>query len=299
MAKGIDLRDAAQQTRISLQYLTALEQEDFTKLPGEVFVKGFLKNYSRFLSLDETEVMKKYADLKPREAAPSPTAASSPVTAPVSAEEEGRKGTPVEPFIWGAIIVILLLVFIFAYPPEKTSKETHRQAGAPAVFSQETASIAAPKPAKIYLDVVANEDTWILVRTDDSPQKKAILKKGERLTWSADDRFVLSYGRIAAIQLLMSGVTLTVNGTKETVVRDLIVNRSGIVNQPAPAKPAKPMKPKPKTQPAAPVQQAQPQAAQPQAGATASPAAQPSPAPSQPAQAEPAPTPAPPAKPAE
>ena len=65
LAMDIDLRDAAQQTRISIQYLRALENEDFSKLPGEVFVKGFLKNYGRFLKLDESEVMKKYAELKP------------------------------------------------------------------------------------------------------------------------------------------------------------------------------------------------------------------------------------------
>ena len=41
-ARGIDLRDAAQQTRIGVNYLKALEEQDFSRLPGEVFVKGFL-----------------------------------------------------------------------------------------------------------------------------------------------------------------------------------------------------------------------------------------------------------------
>ena len=34
-----DLRDAAQQTRISINYLKALEDEDFSKVPGEVSVR--------------------------------------------------------------------------------------------------------------------------------------------------------------------------------------------------------------------------------------------------------------------
>jgi len=63
-ARGIDLREAAQQTRISFTYLKALEAEDFTKLPGEVFVKGFLKNYGKFLRLDELEVMKRFEELR-------------------------------------------------------------------------------------------------------------------------------------------------------------------------------------------------------------------------------------------
>ena len=302
VARGIDLRDAAQQTRIGFQYLKALEQEDFTKLPGEVFVKGFLKNYSRFLSLDEVEVLKKYAELKPQPAAP-PSAAASAALSAAPGEGQNRKATPLEPFIWGAAIVILLFVFLMAYPPQRPSKNGGQQAGSheQALLSRETPSVPVSKPEKIFLEVVANEDTWILVRTDDSPQKKAVLKKGERLTWSADERFVLSYGRVGAVQLLLGGAELAVNGAKETVVRDLAVTRAGILNQPAPVKPARPMKPK--TQPSEPAQQPQPQPALPQTGsdavspAAAQPPAQPSPAPSQPAQAEPAPTA--PVKPAE
>ena len=105
LAKDIDLRDAAQQTRISIQYLRALENEDFSKLPGEVFVKGFLRNYGRFLNLEESEVMKKYAQLKPQLASSSTPAPDSD-DAVVPGERETSKETPIEPFVWGAIILI-------------------------------------------------------------------------------------------------------------------------------------------------------------------------------------------------
>ncbi len=278
VAKDIDLREAAQQTRISVQYLIALEQEDFTKLPGEVFVKGFLKNYSRYLKLDEAEVMKRYAELKPQQAS-SPAPSTTPTVKAAAPEESvPRKGTSWEPFIWGAGIAILLIVFLLTYFPARPAKSPHQPAGAsaPAVVSKETVSVPGLKPSKIYLEVVANEDTWLLVRTDDSPQKKAVLKKDDRLTWSADDRFVLSYGSAGALKLLLDGVELAVNGTKDTVVRDLIVTRTGIVNQPVPLKQAKPMKPK--SEPTTTIRQGKSPAAKPQAlRSAASPSAQPSP----------------------
>ncbi len=290
LAKSIDLRDAAQQTRISHQYLKALEEEDFSKLPGEVFVKGFLKNYSRFLNLDESEVMKRYAQLKPKpqaasSSAPAPSASTDRAIMP--AEREAQKGTPVEPFVWGAVILIVLFVFLFSSLPTRTSKNVPQKAvpAAPDVVSRETAT-AAPVivQEKLYLEVVAIEDTWLLVRTDDSPQKKAVLKKGESLTWSADQRFVLGYGRTGALKLSLNGVELTVNGPKEAVVRDLVITRNGIQNQPAPVKQAKPMPVKPKTQPAIdPPQQAQPQ--QPQV--EQKPAAPLAPPPPAPAKADP------------
>ncbi|HSB32914.1 MAG TPA: helix-turn-helix domain-containing protein, partial [Nitrospirota bacterium] len=87
-ARGIDLRDAAQQTRISLQYLRALEEENFEKLPGDVFVRGFLKNYARFLRLDETEVMKQYAEMVQK---PVPAGVANQVQEAAEKHEKPRR----------------------------------------------------------------------------------------------------------------------------------------------------------------------------------------------------------------
>jgi transcriptional regulator with XRE-family HTH domain len=259
LAKNIDLRDAAQQTRISIQYLRALENEDFSKLPGEVFVKGFLKSYGRFLNLDESEVMKKYTQIEPQLASLSASAPNAD-NAVAPRERATPKGTSIEPFVWGVVILILFFVFLFSSLPSKLSKNIQQPAGysVPAVFSRETASTQGVKQEKLYLQVFAIEDTWLLVRTDDSPQKKAVLKQWESLTWSADERFLLSYGRTGALILVLNGVELTVNGTKEAVVRDLAITRAGVLNQPAAVKQAtRPLKPK--SQPVAEPQQAKPQ----------------------------------------
>jgi cytoskeletal protein RodZ len=50
--RRIDLVAAEQDTKIRSKYLAALETEDFDVLPGPVFVRGFLRTYSRYLDLD-------------------------------------------------------------------------------------------------------------------------------------------------------------------------------------------------------------------------------------------------------
>lgn len=50
--RRIDLVAAEQDTKIRSKYLAALESEDFEVLPGPVFVRGFLRTYSRYLGLD-------------------------------------------------------------------------------------------------------------------------------------------------------------------------------------------------------------------------------------------------------
>lgn len=58
--RRIDLVAAEQDTKIRSKYLAALETEDFDILPGPVFVRGFLRTYSRYLGLDSQLFIDEY-----------------------------------------------------------------------------------------------------------------------------------------------------------------------------------------------------------------------------------------------
>jgi len=230
-ARGIDLREAAQQTRISFNYLKALEEEDFSRLPGEVFVKGFLKNYGKFLRLDEFEVMKRFGETRNLKSTPRPgTVVDKEPVAAVS-EQKTPKLAGIEPFLWGAGIVIALILFVFTALPKRHQRETQKAVTPMSTGQTDTAPLPLSQTDKLYLEVVALEDTWLLVRTDNSPQKKALLKKGEGLIWSADERFLLSYVSAKALKLVLNGQELIVNEPGNEVVRDLTIIASGIVNR--------------------------------------------------------------------
>ncbi len=262
-ARGLDLRDAAQQTRISINYLKAIEDENFSKLPGEVFVKGFLKNYARFLRLPEDEVVIRYKECtKPQQSAAPAAASASPKTdgqkqgpAEMGAGNADLKqpgGLSLEPFLWGGVILIGMVLFILvALPASRPVHERDRQVSTQltATDSSHTGTTGTAKTEKLYLGIIAQEDVWVLVRTDASPQKKAVLKKGESITWSADERFLLSYASVGSLKILLNGNELTVKGPKNAVVRDLIVTATGIAFQKVEAEqPPRPRKPKPLTQ---------------------------------------------------
>lgn len=59
-AKEFSLEQVEAQTRIRIKFLTALEEGDYEELPGEVYTRGFLRNYALFLDLDPTEALEKY-----------------------------------------------------------------------------------------------------------------------------------------------------------------------------------------------------------------------------------------------
>jgi len=57
LSKNVTFEDAERVTRIRREYLEALEQEEFGKLPAPVYARGFLRSYAGYLGLDPGELM--------------------------------------------------------------------------------------------------------------------------------------------------------------------------------------------------------------------------------------------------
>jgi cytoskeletal protein RodZ len=60
LGKGWSLDKASEQIKISKCYLQALENSQYDKIPGEIYVKNFLKVYSQKLGLTSKEILKQY-----------------------------------------------------------------------------------------------------------------------------------------------------------------------------------------------------------------------------------------------
>ena len=59
-ARGHTLPEAASATRILPKYLQALEDGDYDQLPGDVYARGFIRNYAQFLDLPADELILQY-----------------------------------------------------------------------------------------------------------------------------------------------------------------------------------------------------------------------------------------------
>src|SRR5690349_10184270 len=58
--RGVGLNEIAAATKIGTRSLRALEEEDFSKLPGGIFNKGFVHAYAKFLGLNEDQAVADY-----------------------------------------------------------------------------------------------------------------------------------------------------------------------------------------------------------------------------------------------
>ena len=53
----MSLDTVAQQLKLAPRQVTALEEDDFAKLPGRTFVRGFMRNYARLVRIDAEKVL--------------------------------------------------------------------------------------------------------------------------------------------------------------------------------------------------------------------------------------------------
>ncbi len=102
-AKGLSLEEVEKATAIRKRFLQAMEEGRFDALPGEIQLRGFLRNYASQVGLNGDELLAVYerrtrpAQTTPAKPQPMPTAASQPVrpaAAPAPAQPVVAPPTP-------------------------------------------------------------------------------------------------------------------------------------------------------------------------------------------------------------
>ncbi len=61
--RGISLKEIQNRTKVSSRYLNAIEEGNFQIIPGEVYLKGFLRSYAETIGLNGDEIIEMYNDL--------------------------------------------------------------------------------------------------------------------------------------------------------------------------------------------------------------------------------------------
>ena len=101
--KGVDLYRAERDTKIRARYLGALERGEYRELPGDVYTKGFLRNYALYLGLDPEEVVAQWRRER-GDVAPVKTVLSTPK--PIAQPRAGLQFSP------GIVVAALLTILI-------------------------------------------------------------------------------------------------------------------------------------------------------------------------------------------
>jgi cytoskeletal protein RodZ len=121
----MSVEEIARATRIPISSIERVEGDHFDDLPGEVFVRGFLRAYARAVQAPVDEVLARYTSSR-RVAAVTPL----PLSMPEGRRPSGRRV--------GVAIAFVLLLILFTVAVSIVMRP--RRQGAPRELSQLTPS---------------------------------------------------------------------------------------------------------------------------------------------------------------
>lgn len=245
--KGVSLEDLSSKTRINIQYLKALEENDFEKIPIEVFAKGFLRSYARTLSLDEKEILARFEQSSREYYGKKSGAEWLREKKEAQVERDAEKSNFIIGLVAGGLLLALLMFIIFhnvgnrqvdqdlgkgiediIIPPSSIPFKDNRSQVSEEKIYDETLLVKPQKEEsadEMVLEIDATEETWVSAKIDDNMIKEALLKPGDRIVWKASNKLLLTLGNAGGVNIKWNGNPLEPLGPRGRVVRDFLLSK--------------------------------------------------------------------------
>ena len=217
MRQKIDIADVEAATKIRAKYLRALENEEFGLLPGNTFVKTFLRTYAEYLGLDPQLLLEEYrAGYEPRDQAelqPYSVAARRPRResrrAPRQPAGPPGPGTAIIVLV-GVVLVIFAILGLTGGDDEKSAAPQAERRERPERPKSERRRERKAAPTTLRLRAVPSVATYMCV--DRGPAREPIFEG----TTSDPVSF---RGRRLRVNAGNSSVRIVVNGRRVRVPR--------------------------------------------------------------------------------
>jgi len=247
----LDLETVAVRTKISVRYLTAIESDDRKALPSGFFYKSFVDQYARLLSLD-TRAINAEVDhlLSQDEPLPLP-GYETVVSRSVSPMKEKRRFGGGKVLASSALLVAVVVGCSGVYawwrsaklsplvvsaspavkqgdapvssdPAQPTPSAQPAQAGLTKVVaaSRPEASNAPIDDAnyKVFLDLMAREQTWLSVSSDGKRVFSGVLERNQTKTVAGKETATVKVGNAAGLEVRLNGKLLGPLGARGQVL---------------------------------------------------------------------------------
>jgi len=123
-AAGLSVAAVAQQLKLAPRQIAAIEDGDYTKLPGRTFIRGFVRNYARLLRLDSDAVLAALPATAAAQSSDFPSLAPTPRPIGELPADVAMKPSPARWAIPLALMAVVSVAAVYeiARPPAEISK---------------------------------------------------------------------------------------------------------------------------------------------------------------------------------
>ncbi len=218
-ARGISLIEVEKDLKIRKKYLQALEEGNLDVIPGKTYITGYLRNYSKYLGIDEeniNQIIQTFNNLEKKKTGLEETKEDKIYLKrrDRSIFEKKRFFFPIKyVYLTSFVLIIFIGLFLlnrslreaqdFPVPSPEIGNETDiiieeksdtistlteefiesESEAIIAEYSTEDSVLAERLP---ILKLIANERTWLKIISEDKIIFEGILFKGEEYFWETD-----------------------------------------------------------------------------------------------------------------
>jgi cytoskeletal protein RodZ len=111
--RGIPLEEIANTTKIHMRYLTALDNNDYSEFPGEVFIKGYIRSYAKSIGTNVETILSAYEETVGKQRSESLQKAKSEEEKALAAKTALRRNIMVSIFVLAFALVGYFLTDIY------------------------------------------------------------------------------------------------------------------------------------------------------------------------------------------
>ncbi len=252
LRQGLELQKVSETTKIGTRMLQAMEAGDFSKLPGGVFTRSFIKQYAAALGMDpatlEPELKALHVegdDVRRAEVRPDRPSHSFPSFADRGPEPNSLMASAVwvvlALLVCGGVYYIMNRNTGAAEPVERNVEGTPspKVAAEPGNPAQTNAEKPAPAPAQIaastpppveepahtpaatsnpvQVTLSASEPAWVSVTADGKTAFVGVLQPNEKREINASERVKVVAGNAGGIEISLNGKAIDSIGPKGQV----------------------------------------------------------------------------------
>lgn len=218
-ARGISLIEVEKDLKIRKKYLQALEEGNIDVIPGKTYLVGYLRNYSKYLGIDEesiNQIIQTYSNLEKPESDLEKTKEKNIYlkTKDRSLFEKKRFFFPIKyVYLTSFVLIIFIGLFLlnrslkeaqdFPVPSPEIGNETDINIEEKAddisalteelIESESEAIIAEYSTEDSFLTkklpilkLIASDRTWVKILSEDKIIFEGILFEGEEFFWETD-----------------------------------------------------------------------------------------------------------------
>ena len=233
--QGLTLEDIVKPTRIAVRHLQAIEESDFSVLPGRPYVIGFIKAYAGALGLSEEVIAQAISEeLKDSDYITRPAYEAYKPTDPVR--------LPTHKVVWGFAIVALLLSLAYgvwrymAIYPKEAFFATYGSAA-------HENNAETPRSPSLVADALVKEETVVLIATgmvwigfedaDGTTEAYRTLQTGESYTVPPDyiERLTLRTANLQLLKIMVGEQEITLGGSADKLIRHISLKPSELLTR--------------------------------------------------------------------